>query len=130
MGDTVQLAGSVPQAQMQAHYANADVVVVPSVVQEGFGSVAMEALVAGTPVVASTHGGLPEIVEDGVTGYVVDPEPQKLAEAVVKVLQDAPIFGRVAEQLPKLRVKFGSDIARHVALYRSLLEKEVAHGKR
>ena len=130
VGDAVHLVGSVPQAQMQAHYANADVVVVPSVVQEGFGRVAMEALVAGTPVVASTHGGLPEIVEDGVTGYVVDPEPQKLADSIVKVLQDAPAFRhRVAEQLPKLRVKFGSDIStRHVALYRSLLQKEVAHG--
>jgi glycosyltransferase involved in cell wall biosynthesis len=124
VAEAVKFVGSVAQTEMQGYYANADVVVVPSVVQEGFGRVALEALVAGTPVVASTHGGLPEIVEDGFTGFVVDPEPQPLAEAIVKVLRDAPAFRRrVAESLPKMRVKFGSDVSeRHVALYASLLK--------
>lgn len=124
MADAITFAGSLPQHEMQNYYANADVVVVPSVVQEGFGRVAMEALVAGTPVVASTHGGLPEIVEDGVTGYVVDPKAELLAAATVNILRDLSTFRqRVAKALPKLRVKFGSDVsAHHVALYRSLLE--------
>jgi glycosyltransferase involved in cell wall biosynthesis len=126
-GDVVRFVGAVAQSAIQGYYANADVVVVPSVVQEGFGRVALEALVAGTPVVASTHGGLPEIVEDGVTGYVVAPEPALLAEAIVKVLRAAPEFRRrVAAALPKLRAKFGSDVsARHLTLYRSLLEQRV-----
>jgi starch synthase len=91
----------------------------------------LEALVAGTPVVASTHGGLPEIVEDGVTGYVVDPEPALLAEAIARVLRNAPTFRRrVAEALPRLRAKFGSDVsARHVALYASLLGQETFEQK-
>ena len=136
LAESVTLLGTVPQAEMQKWYARADVVVVPSVVQEGFGRVALEALVAGTPVVASTHGGLPEIVEDGVTGYVVDPEPVLLAEAIVKVLQQAVQFRRrVAEALPTLQVKFGSDVAtRHVELYTSLrqalLPQEEKHGDR
>jgi glycosyltransferase involved in cell wall biosynthesis len=63
-----------------------DVLVVPSR-EEPLGAVAAEALAAGTPVVATRVGGLPEVVEDGVTGALVAPNrPAELADAVVRVL--------------------------------------------
>ncbi|MFB6298254.1 MAG: glycosyltransferase, partial [Salinirussus sp.] len=52
--------------------AEMDVFVLPSV-SEGFGMVVMEALAVGTPVVASRTGGIPDIVDDGETGWLVDP---------------------------------------------------------
>lgn len=68
--------------------ALSDVVVVPSV-SEGFGLVALEALAAGKPVVATAVGGITEIVEDGRTGILVPPrDPVALAKAVVSVLRD------------------------------------------
>lgn len=67
----VTFAGQVSHDELQTRMGEADVVVVPSIWQEPFGRVALEALLAGTPVVCSDRGGLPEIVQDGVTGYVV-----------------------------------------------------------
>src|SRR5262249_22943444 len=52
----------------------ADVFLLPSR-SESFGLVALEAMSAGVPVVASTAGGLPEVIEQGVTGYLPDPRP-------------------------------------------------------
>lgn len=63
-----------------------DVLVVPSR-EEPLGAVAAEALAAGTPVVATRVGGLPEVVDDGVTGALVRPNrPDELAAATLRVL--------------------------------------------
>ena len=63
-----------------------DVLVLPSYA-EPFGTVLAEAMAAGTPVVATTVGGLPEVVTDGVDGALVPPgRPDALAAAVTRVL--------------------------------------------
>lgn len=56
-----------------AHFAWADFVVVPSVQPEPFGRVAIESFASGRPVIASASGGLPEIVTDGVDGFLFVP---------------------------------------------------------
>lgn len=69
-------------------FARADVVVVPSRV-EPFGNVAVQAMLAGRPVVASRTQGLAEIVRDGETGLLVPPDdPVALADAVAALLDD------------------------------------------
>jgi glycosyltransferase involved in cell wall biosynthesis len=70
------------------YVAAADVVLVPSRV-ESFGLVAVEALLLGRPVVATNIGGLPEVIRDGETGVLVEPEdPAALADAVIRLLSD------------------------------------------
>lgn len=65
------------------HYSWADAVVVPSIKPEPFGLVAIEAMAAGRPVIAANHGGLSEIVVDGVTGTLVAPGSiEALASAI------------------------------------------------
>ncbi|WP_324544320.1 glycosyltransferase family 4 protein [Thauera sp.] len=64
-------------------YASSDIVVVPSRWQEPLGLIAIEAGACGKPVIATHVGGLPEIIEDGRTGYLVDAQsPATLAERV------------------------------------------------
>lgn len=88
MGDRVRFLGAVPHEQVGDFYALADVCVVPSRT-ESFGLVALEAQALGTPVVAAAVGGLTEIVEDGVTGYLVPSgDPGRFADAIADVLGD------------------------------------------
>lgn len=60
--DHVKLAGFVPDADLPVAYRAADLSVVPSIALEGFGLVVLESLAAGTPVVVTPIGGLPEVV--------------------------------------------------------------------
>ncbi len=75
-----------------------DLMVLPSF-SEGLPNVALEALAAGVPVVATAVGGTPEVVEDGLTGYLVPPgDPAALAERMILVLSDRTIRTRFAAQ--------------------------------
>lgn len=60
--------------------------IVPSRWEEPFGRVALEALACCTPVVVSNRGGLPEIVEENKTGYVIEPEIRQIGGAIQKCI--------------------------------------------
>jgi glycosyltransferase involved in cell wall biosynthesis len=80
----VRLYEWLSAAQLESFYRSADVIVVPSR-WEGFGLIAAEAMRAGLPVIASRIGGLPELVEDGVTGVLI---PYEGTQALIAVLRD------------------------------------------
>lgn len=79
-----QATGWLSPAEIEAFYRSADVVVVPSR-WEGFGLIAVEAMRAELPVIASRVGGLPEIVVDGETGVLLPPADK---DALVRTLRD------------------------------------------
>jgi glycosyltransferase involved in cell wall biosynthesis len=102
----VEFLGVVPDRDLPSLYRNAQVLALPSVhrtcfgreirVSELLGLAAIEAMASGTPVVASSLGGLPEVVEHGVTGFLVEPgNIAELHERLVQVLGDR----RLAERL-------------------------------
>ena len=71
------------------HYSWADIVVVPSTKPEPFGLVAIEAMAAGRAVIAANHGGLSEIVLDGVTGSMVVPgSVESLASTIASYIRN------------------------------------------
>jgi N-acetyl-alpha-D-glucosaminyl L-malate synthase BshA len=75
----------------------ANVLLLPSA-QESFGLAALEAMACGVPVIASRVGGLPEIIDDGVTGFLRDKDDvDGMAAQAVKVLDDPPLAARVGE---------------------------------
>lgn len=77
--------GWLTPGQLETLFVRAQVLVVPSR-WDGFGLIAAEAMRAGLPVVASRVGGLPEVVEDGVTGVLVPAgSPEALADAIRKL---------------------------------------------
>jgi glycosyltransferase involved in cell wall biosynthesis len=95
LSDAVRFLGYVSPVQ-RAIEASAGVVV-PSL-GEGFGMVALEAMERGRPVIASDVGGLPEIVADGETGFVVPAgDAEALADAMVALASDLPHGAEMGE---------------------------------
>lgn len=95
------------QEHLEPLYHAFDLSVLPSR-NEGMGRAAVEALACGLPVVATAVGGLPSVVEDGVTGLLVPPEdPQALASAILRLLQDETARRRMGEAGPqRVRERF------------------------
>jgi colanic acid/amylovoran biosynthesis glycosyltransferase len=98
----VELAGLLPRADVAARLRSAHTVVAPSVPtaegkREGIPVVLMEAMASGVPVVASGLSGIPELVEDGVSGLLVPPgDPRALAQALRRLHGDPELRERLA----------------------------------
>jgi L-malate glycosyltransferase len=102
----------------------ADLFLLPSA-QESFGLAALEAMACEVPVVASNVGGLPEVVEHGVSGYLHDPDDlDAMAESSIALLTSPTLHARVAAEARKTAsAKFCADrvVPRYEAFYESLL---------
>lgn len=102
------LLGDVSHDEIPRYFAAADIVAVPSVRRDGYidglPNVALEAMAAGKPLIASRVGGLPQLVEDGDTGIVVDEgDPEELASAI-----------EILALRPELRRRMGNKARVHV----------------
>ena len=85
-------------------YPFLDILVVPSL-YEPLGNVSLEAMAFGKPVVASDTGGIPEVVQNGVTGILVPPKDyEKIAEAIIFLLNNPDVAKKMGEAGEK-RVK-------------------------
>jgi glycogen(starch) synthase len=85
----VVVVTNVPRQAVVAAWRHAATGIVPSLVPEGFGRVAVECLAAGTPCVVSALGGLLDVVTDGVEGLHVPPgDAAALARAIQRLLED------------------------------------------
>jgi N-acetyl-alpha-D-glucosaminyl L-malate synthase BshA len=104
--------------------SEADVFLLPSL-QESFGLSALEAMACGVPVVASSVGGLPEVVDDGETGFLHPHDRFDLmAESVVRLLSDADLHARMSARGANIVVeRFSADriVPQYEELYRRTL---------
>ncbi len=92
--------------------AAADVVVMPSL-QEGLGVAALEAMAAGCPLIVSRAGGLPEVVDQGAAGLIVEPgDAAALAAALRRVARD-PVHARALAAAGRARVRRTFQHERH-----------------
>jgi glycosyltransferase involved in cell wall biosynthesis len=69
---------------------------------EGLGSAVLLAMAAGVPVIASNVGGLPEIIEHGVTGWLTKNAPPAIAEAIQRLLSDRSAAAGIASAARKM----------------------------
>lgn len=98
MRDAVRFMGVQPHDTLPAWYARAAVAVFPSRA-EAFGLTCAEAMSCGAAVVMTTQASGPELVEHNVSGLLADPtDPAALAEAIIRLLQDASLRARLGEQ--------------------------------
>jgi glycosyltransferase involved in cell wall biosynthesis len=89
--DRCVFLGSVPQERMPEVYRGADVAVLPSL-REATSIAGLEAMATGLPIVGTNVGGIPEIVQDGISGLLVPPgEPVAMAEALKTMIQNATL---------------------------------------
>jgi glycosyltransferase involved in cell wall biosynthesis len=77
-GEQVRLIGEVNDRQKEGFLGGALAMLFPITWPEPFGLVMIEAMACGTPVIAFRHGSVPEIIEDGVSGFIVDNEVEAL----------------------------------------------------
>jgi glycosyltransferase involved in cell wall biosynthesis len=97
----VQLEPFCSHAEIEGHYANAHVLIVPSVVardgdRDGVPNVMLEAMAGGLPVVATDAGAIGEALIDGATGIgVPQRDPVAIADAVIKLSTDADLRHKV-----------------------------------
>jgi len=120
----VHLTQWVPPGQVPRLYAAADLVVCPSIWEEPLARVVYEAMATGLPVVVSRRGGLPEVVEDGGTGLVVDDphDTMALATAILTLVRDADrreAMGRRARHLLETRYTWDRVARELLELYRA-----------
>lgn len=101
-GQAVEYAGHLQgDAELQDFLGNARAVLAPSMFEEPFGMVVIEALACGTPVIGLRSGAIPEIIEHGKTGYVIDKESveQAMAAAIDGIKRiDRRVCRRAFEQ--------------------------------
>jgi glycosyltransferase involved in cell wall biosynthesis len=112
----IEFVGEVSEAGKPAFLGNATALLFPIDWPEPFGLAMIEAMSCGTPVIAWPHGAAPEIVEDGVTGYLVDS-----IDAAVLALEKA---ARLDRQRVRERFEARFSAARmardYLSLYRAL----------
>lgn len=89
MGSDVDFVGEITEDEKPAFYAGARATLFPSDWPEPFGLVMIESLAAGTPVIALRRGSVPEVIEDGVTGFICD-DVDEMADAVGRIGQIDP----------------------------------------
>ena len=100
-----------------------DIAVVPSTEPEPFGMVAIEAMLAHKPIVASNHGGLTEIIENNATGFLVTPNSvQDLVIALEKLIQNELLRKEMGEK-GYLRVTTAFSVEQYVDSFEKFFEK-------
>lgn len=79
--DNIEFVGVLPQDKLQFYYSAADILIVPSMSEEGFGRVILEALACELPVIGANRGAIPEVIDESV-GKLIDITPQNIKGSV------------------------------------------------
>lgn len=90
--DRVRFLGRVPDAELPRLYRQADACIVPSRALEGFGYVALEALAAGTPVIASATGGLVDLLTPLEPRWLCPADSARFAEVLAELAEHPQVF--------------------------------------
>ncbi len=114
------------RGDIPAIIACSDILVLPSVQPESFGLVLLEGMAAGKPVIATNLGGPREIVQNGVTGFLVDhTEATEMADRVLQLLKDEALRHRMGQAgLTRVMSEFSQQ--RYVEAYQRLYEEILA----
>lgn len=128
--DRVHMLGALPQARVFDEMAQADLFILPSKTasngdMEGTPTVLLEAQASGLPVLTTHHADIPEVVQDGVSGYLVDEADVESLQAKLDVLLAEPErwaeFGRAGRAHVVDRYHIAKETQKLESLYQSLI---------
>lgn len=124
LGEYIECVGFIDSSEAKREFlGNAKALLVPSLFNEPFGMVTLEAFACGTPVIALSSGALPEIIDDGETGYIVEKSEDKqevitnLAKALADIKKIRPNACRNAYET---RFTLETMVNEHVKVYAQL----------
>jgi len=121
----ITFLGQLPQCEVAHHMAEATVLVAPSL-SEGLGRVVFEAMACGTPVIGSRVGGIPEMIRESETGFLVPPgDVRALAGRLKWILQHPNKATQIGESARKFAREFFSE-EQYVQSYSDLIEKSLS----
>jgi glycosyltransferase involved in cell wall biosynthesis len=120
----VNFLGSLERSTVAERYREADLFTLPSSA-EAFGNVFAEALASGLPIIGSTVGGIPELVEHGTNGLLVPPgNPEALAQAIRYIADDPELRSKMSARnraKAEATLQWSQVTRRYVAIYRGLM---------
>jgi glycosyltransferase involved in cell wall biosynthesis len=111
----VKMEGWIPSAGVPSFLNNLKILVVPSY-QEGLPTVILQAMACGTPVVATAVGGVPDIIIDGKTGFIIDyNSAESIADAILRALTSPELdtIAKIARRLIEERYSLNGAIERY-----------------
>lgn len=132
ISEAVDFAGFLSQEGLRGLFGSAHIFVHPSELtsdqnQEGIPNSMLEAMATGLPVLATYHGGIPEAVEDGVSGYLVQERDQEGLTAAMERMTGAPdawrTLGKAASQSVLAQFSHAAQIAKLEDCYAEALER-------
>jgi glycosyltransferase involved in cell wall biosynthesis len=129
LAERVHFAGDIPDEQLPTYYRAADVVVLPSVDRtEAFGLVLLEAMACGRPVVASRLPGVRTLVDEGRTGYLVEPgNAVDLAETIERCAAETTVLGAAARRVVEQRFNWDVIGQQLLNLYDGVITGRLRH---
>jgi glycosyltransferase involved in cell wall biosynthesis len=120
--DAVEIVGTIShRGGLIEEYQAADLFVLPSYA-EGFPNSILEAMSVGLPVIATNVGGVPEIVQDGVTGILVPPRDSDALTAAMKTLMDDETARQAMGMAARSRILSHHTLGHSIATYRRIFQ--------
>jgi len=109
--------------EMPQAYQAADISLIPTVHSEGTSLSCLEAMASGNAVIATRVGGLPDLIINNYNGFLIDPRPQELKQAIMSLLEDREQLNLFKARNPEVARAFTKDRWRNS--WRSLLENKM-----
>ena len=122
----VTFIGSVLYNKVEEYYKKANIVIVSSILPDAFPLIGLEAMNMGRPVIGTQVGGIPEWLDDGKTGFLVEPgNSEQIAEKVMKLLSNRKFLEQMGKNARKKAEQFSID--KHVIqienIYKDIIQK-------
>ena len=123
---TVRYEPYIDHQKLQKYFQKSRLTVVPSIWPDPLPRIAMESIARGTPVIATNSGGLPEVVKNGLYGYLAEKNSADLANKIILGIKNEKVLrNNIKRDFKKLSNDFGSKLAlRYIEIYKSLVLKK------